>query len=187
MGRKDQGKLIDLAACKVHFKESLRPATICFVVADGAILLGRKKRGFGQGLWNVPGGKVEAGEGIEQAAIRETREEVGISPTALRKAAVLDFYFPEAPARKEWSQRVHVFLVDDWEGEVIESDEMVPAWFSLNEIPYDQMWEDDVYWLPALLDGKFVTGDFLFDGDDTMKDHEVVIYEHAEGLHNKTD
>ncbi len=80
-----------------------------------------------------------------------------------------------------------MFLVDAWEGEVIESDEMVPAWFPLNEIPYDQMWEDDVYWLPALLDGKFVTGDFLFDGDDTMKDHEVVIYEHAEGLDNKTD
>ena len=164
----------------------MRPATICFVVDDGAILLGRKKRGFGEGLWNGPGGKVEAGEGIEQAAIRETREEVGVSPTALRKVAVLDFYFPEVPAGKEWSQRVHVFLAGAWEGSPVETDEMAPKWFPLGEIPYDRMWEDDVCWLPAVLEGKFVTGDFLFGADERMKDHEVVVHEHAKGLRKKT-
>ena len=159
---------------------------MCFVVDDGAVLLGRKTRGFGEGLWNGPGGKVEPGEGIEQAAIRETREEVGVSPTALRKVAVLDFYFPDAPAGSEWSQRVHVFLAGEWDGSPVETDEMCPKWFPLDEIPYDRMWEDDVCWLPAVLDGKFVIGDFLFGSDQRMKDYQVVIHERAEGLRVKT-
>ncbi len=159
---------------------------MCFVVDDGAVLLGRKTRGFGEGLWNGPGGKVEPGEGIEQAAIRETREEVGVSPTALRKVAVLDFYFPDAPAGSGWSQRVHVFLAGGWGGSPVETDEMCPKWFPLDEIPYGQMWEDDVCWLPAVLDGKFVTGDFLFGSDQRMKDYEVAIHERAEGLRVKT-
>ncbi len=152
----------------------------------GTVLLGRKKRGLGQGLWNGPGGKVEPGEGIEQAAIRETREEVGVSPIVLRKVAVLDFYFPEVPAGKEWSQRVHVFLASEWEGSAVETDEMAPKWVPLDEIPYDLMWEDDVCWLPAILEGKFVTGDFLFGADERMKDYEVVIHTDAAGLSEKT-
>jgi hypothetical protein len=42
-------------------------------------------------------------------------------------------------------------------GEVQESDEMRPAWFPENEIPFDQMWADDQHWLPLLLQGnKFI-------------------------------
>lgn len=43
-----------------------------------SVLLGLKKRGFGTGKWNGFGGKVEPGETIRQAAIREMKEEAGI-------------------------------------------------------------------------------------------------------------
>ena len=55
-------------------------ATLLFVVRNGEILLMRKKRGLGAGKINGPGGRIEAGESSLDAAVRETREELGIVP-----------------------------------------------------------------------------------------------------------
>jgi 8-oxo-dGTP pyrophosphatase MutT (NUDIX family) len=53
--------------------------TLCLTKEDGMILLGMKKRGFGEGRWNGFGGKVEEGETIVEAAIREMKEESGLT------------------------------------------------------------------------------------------------------------
>ena len=45
--------------------------TLVFLRREGEVLLGMKKRGFGEGKWNGFGGKVEAGETIVEAAARE--------------------------------------------------------------------------------------------------------------------
>ena len=55
--------------------------TLNIIVDGDKILLARKKRGFGAGKINSPGGKLEVGETKEQAMVRETQEEVGITPT----------------------------------------------------------------------------------------------------------
>lgn len=70
----------------------MRDTGLCFPVdAQGRVLLGRKKRGFGAGKWNGFGGKIEAGETIRQCAVRELREEAGLlaAETALQGAARL--------------------------------------------------------------------------------------------------
>ena len=51
--------------------------TLVFLREDGRVLLGMKKRGFGAGKWNGFGGKVETGETITEAAVREVKEECG--------------------------------------------------------------------------------------------------------------
>ena len=51
--------------------------TLVFLRREGEVLLGMKKRGFGEGKWNGFGGKVEAGETIVEAAAREVKEECG--------------------------------------------------------------------------------------------------------------
>jgi 8-oxo-dGTP pyrophosphatase MutT (NUDIX family) len=53
--------------------------TLLLLRSNGRILLGRKKRGFGAGKANGFGGKVEVGETIKEAAVREMHEESGVT------------------------------------------------------------------------------------------------------------
>ncbi|MEK7649491.1 MAG: 8-oxo-dGTP diphosphatase [Patescibacteria group bacterium] len=133
--------------------------TLCIVEKTGQILLGMKKRGFGEGRWNGFGGKVELSEAIEESAKREVREEAGIEPTELEERGVLDFEFQNDPKILE----VHIFQVIAWKGVPKESEEMEPQWFDIEKIPFDQMWPDDRYWLPLFLEGKKFGGKFIFD------------------------
>jgi 8-oxo-dGTP diphosphatase len=68
-------------------------ATLLFVIKDGQILLIHKKRGLGAGKINGPGGRLEPGETPYEAAIRETQEEVGITPTDAVQVGELHFQF----------------------------------------------------------------------------------------------
>ena len=133
------------------------------------ILLGLKKRGFGEGRWNGFGGKVEAGEAIEAAARRELEEETGIVPQGLEKRGILEFAFLGEPEILE----VHVFSTNSFEGEPRESEEMRPEWFHVEKIPYESMWPDDRLWLPLLLAGKNFGGKFVFDGHSTILDFDL--------------
>ncbi len=144
--------------------------TLCMVRDGERILLGMKKRGFGAGRWNGFGGKVRAGESIEAAAVRETREEAGIELADLRKAGVLDFEFKENP---EQIFQVHIFEAGTFSGEPVESEEMKPAWFRTDSIPYDEMWSDDMHWIPTFLAGKRFKGRFLFDASDAVIEKEL--------------
>lgn len=117
-----------------------------------------KKRGFGEGRWNGFGGKVEAGESMEEAARRELREEAGILVKELEEVGVIDFEFKDNPEILE----VHFFKADNFEGQPSETDEMKPHWFGVSEIPFEEMWPDDKYWIPLFLGNKKFKGKFLF-------------------------
>jgi len=143
-------------------------ATLCFVVREGApphVLLGKKKRGFGVGKLNGIGGKLDPGESPEDGIVREVHEEVGLSlcREALRSVGQITFRFPFMP---EFDHFVHVFLATEWTGEPIETAEMLPFWFPVNEIPFEQMWQDDAYWLPIVLNGKAICAEFEFGEDN---------------------
>lgn len=139
----------------------MKPTTLCLAVKDGKILLAMKKRGFGAGKWNGCGGKVEEGEEVTAAAVREMVEEIGLvaEPSNISKVGDIQFNFLDKP---EWNQHMHVFLVNDWQGEPKESEEMKPQWFDIKDIPFESMWPDDKHWLPAVLAGKKVEGKFYF-------------------------
>jgi 8-oxo-dGTP diphosphatase/2-hydroxy-dATP diphosphatase len=136
-----------------------KPLTLCIIHNHPKVLLGMKKRGFGAGRWNGFGGKIEEGETIEQAAIRELREEAGLEAEEMEKKGIIDFEFENDPKLLE----VHIFHVKKFKGEPKETEEMKPQWFSVDEIPYEQMWSDDIFWMPYLLGGKKFRGKFLFD------------------------
>ena len=130
------------------------------------VLLGYKKIGFGQGKYTGIGGKVKRGEDMVDAALRELGEETGVripEPDTLSLGAILEFRFPH---KRSWDHRVFVFLTDAWDGIPSESDEVIPRWFSIEDIPYNQMWDDAHYWLPLVLLGERFQARFKFNADN---------------------
>ena len=136
-------------------------------------MLAMKKRKFGKGKWNGTGGKLDDGETVEQAAVRETEEEIMVRVKSLEKVAILEFRFLDVPQEKDWDQDVHVYVSGSWEGEPKETEEMKPRWFGINDIPYDSMWEDDKHWLPKVLAGEKVRGEFEFKGKGDLARADV--------------
>jgi 8-oxo-dGTP pyrophosphatase MutT (NUDIX family) len=146
----------------------MQQANLCYLLDGNRILLGLKKRGFGEGKWNGYGGKAEKGETVEDSAIREVKEEmnVDIDKKHLEKVAVIDFFFTNAPEGKIWDQTVHVFFARQWFGNPLETEEMKPQWFDFDKIPIDNMWNDDPHWLPLVIQGKKVKAKFTFAKDN---------------------
>lgn len=142
-------------------------ANLCFVIRDGQVLLIRKKRGLGAGKMNGPGGRNEPGETAMEAAVRETQEEVGVTPLGLEQVGELHFHFLEG-----YRLHVAVFAASDCQGVLVETDEAIPQWTPVDQIPYQEMWQDDPHWLPLLLKRKKFRGYFLFDGDRLLS-HRV--------------
>ena len=141
-------------------------ATLCFLIQDGQILLIRKKRGLGAGKINGPGGRIEPGEEPHECAVRETSEEVGLTPRNVQNRGELHFQFADG-----YSLHCAVFVAHEFTGELIETDEALPIWTPLDSIPYDQMWADDIHWLPGVIAGGTFRGYFHFDGEKMLSKH----------------
>jgi 8-oxo-dGTP diphosphatase len=143
--------------------------TLLFVVRGDKVLLIRKKRGHGAGKINGPGGKLEGGETPLECAVRETLEEVGVVALAPQRVGLLKFL---DTVDAQWLG--HVYLARDCRGEPCETEEARPLWFPMPDIPYDEMWEDDRIWLPRVLAGSSVNGEFLFT-KGRLKAHSLTV------------
>jgi 8-oxo-dGTP diphosphatase len=151
-----------------------RRTVLCFVFDRklDKLLMIHKKRGQGAGKWNVPGGKIIAGESEAEAAARECFEETGILPADLREAGRLDFRFPEG---NSWNNTCTVFTAEKYSGALVEeTEECSSEWISLSTLPVDKMWDSDRLWLPLLLSGKPFHRVYIFDAVDKVKEEQVL-------------
>lgn len=149
--------------------------SLCLARQGDRVLLALKKSGFGQGYWNGVGGKLDEAKGdtsIEDCANREIQEEIDIVATKISKKGVLNFTFPlhETP-----NYEVHVFEIEDFEGEPKESDEMKPEWFSLGDIPFEKMWPNDRLWIPIFLEGQKFSGRFSLGEENLVLDYDLEV------------
>lgn len=133
------------------------PVTLCFLLRSTnvgeEVLLGLKKTGFGVGKVVGIGGHVESGESVQAAICREVAEEahLDVRPEALIPAGTVDFVFPAKP---EWDMATTVFLCREFAGQARESDEIMPEWHPVADLPVARMWADAIHWLPAFLRGE---------------------------------
>ena len=149
-------------------------STLCLIYdrKQNRVLLGMKKRGFGAGNWNGFGGKLEPGEALLASAKREVFEECGvvIEESDIKEVGNMDFQFQ---GKLEEILEVHIFRIEKWSGEPVESEEMKPQWFAASEIPFNEMWPDDKYWFPLFLAGKKFKGRFLFGAQNSVLEHSL--------------
>ncbi len=76
-------------------KDHPRVGVAAIIEREGKVLLLKRRNAHGAGSWAVPGGHLEFGETPEECAVRETREEAGLTISSIRFAAITNDFFPE--------------------------------------------------------------------------------------------
>jgi len=163
---KDPSEYTDVHQIDWEEWEPNETAVLTYLFEKDQVLLINKKTGLGKGLVNAPGGHIEEGETASEAAMREITEETGLRVPSVTYKGRLDFQFTDG-----LKMRGYIFFAYEYEGEMVETDEALPFWCKLDELPYDKMWEDDKLWLPLALSGSKVNGCFIFDGEKMLSNH----------------
>lgn len=144
----------------------LQTTHIYLLNSKSQILLWMKKRWFGEGKWNGFGGKNVEWETIIQTALRELYEEAGVIRTSeqVEKIGILHFFRETKP---EWNQDVHIFR-GIYDGVFAETEEMRPQRFDTDNLPYNDMREDDFIRMPKLIAGEYLDMNFRFDKEGKL-------------------
>jgi len=137
---------------------------------DRTIVLGEKKKGeIGTGVLCGPGGKLDPGETLEECLIRETREEllIELDPASLELVAYIIFhrgrtrfmflnkllnFFGLRSSAPDFG--VYVYRARILSGELVETDDMIPGSYSIDDLPLERMYEADRHWLPKAAHGE---------------------------------
>lgn len=141
--------------CPIKAKEF---TSVVVTASPRHILLGMKNRGFGKGLWNSFGGKLEAKESPENGASRELLEEANIQilPSKMMKSkvGVLRYTFEEDPVEMVMHlYHIHMPSKDcNALADVRGCEEITPQWFDdWHDTPLHKMFADDSHWLCTIL------------------------------------
>lgn len=100
-----------------EFPDRPVPAVSALVFRGTTVLLVKRRDEPSRGLWSPPGGAVEVGETVEQAAARETLEETGVSVRPLRVVDVRDVILRDGEGRIHWHYVLFGVLCDHVSGE----------------------------------------------------------------------
>jgi 8-oxo-dGTP pyrophosphatase MutT (NUDIX family) len=150
-------------------------ATLCLIVKDNKILLLKKSKGLlGQGKWNAPGGKILPNEEPNACAVREVFEETRLTIKNPEEVGLLFFYNNSQRLSPIWT--VHVFLARQFDGIPIDGREGHLEWFSIDALPFNEMWDDDRHWYTLATEGTRFQGWFYFSGDfEKLIDHRIEV------------
>lgn len=152
----------------------MKLATLCYLRHDGKTLMVhriKKKNDMHAGKWNGLGGKLEPGETPEECAVREIMEESGLKVINPVLKGVLTF--PAFSNDEDWY--AFVFVVHDFEGQLIDSPEGDLKWIYNSELLELNLWDGDRVFLPWLDRPGFFSGKFIYENGRFIE-HQVVFY-----------
>ena len=98
--------------------------------------------------------------------MRELQEEADIflASEQVQQAGILHFFREAKPER---NQDVHIFR-GNYNGAFSETEEMRPQWRDTDNLPFEDMREDDIIWMPKLIAGEYFDIDFRFDTEGKL-------------------
>ncbi len=152
----------------------MKLATLCYVQkANKTLMLYRNKKenDYHEGKWNGLGGKFELGESPEECAVREVKEEAGLTVKNLEMKGFITF--PLFDGKEDW--HVFLFVIKDFQGELIESPEGELKWIENDKLTEINLWEGDKHFIPWFFEDKFFSAKFVYK-DGEYKNHEVNFY-----------
>ena len=152
----------------------MKLATLCYVRSGGKTLMvyrNKKDNDIHLGKWNGLGGKMETGESPEECARREVREESGLIALKLVLKGVLTF--PAFSHDEDWY--AFVFVVEEFEGQLIDSPEGKLEWVDDHRLLNLNLWEGDRFFLPLLERPGLFSGKFSYKNGHLV-DHQLVYY-----------
>lgn len=104
-------------------------AVAILIRPNGEYLLASRPNGKGwAGWWEFPGGKIESGETPENALIRESQEELGITPTQIQPWIKRRYDYPATHDAEAKTVLLHFFFVHAWQGELQAREGQQFAW-----------------------------------------------------------
>lgn len=152
----------------------MKLATLCYAMKDDHTLMiyrNKKKNDYHEGKWNGLGGKFEAGETPEECAIREMKEESGL--TIIKPQMKGFITFPMFDEIDDWY--VFVFVMKNFSGELIDSNEGKLEWIPNDKLHELNLWEGDKIFLPWLFGDKFFSAKFNYN-KGKFTDYSVEFY-----------
>lgn len=152
----------------------MKLATLCYVQKENKTLMlyrNKKESDYHEGKWNGLGGKFELGESPEDCAIREIKEEAGLTVKNLIMKGFITF--PLFDGIDDW--HVFLFVIDKFEGELIDSPEGKLEWIENDKLSEINLWEGDNIFIPWLFENKFFSAKFNYENGKFV-DYEVSFY-----------
>jgi len=154
----------------------MKLATLCYVQdkkTNSTLMLHRvkKENDYHHGKWNGLGGKFEPGESPEECAVREIKEESGLNVKSIKMKGFITF--PIFDGIEDW--HVFVFVIDDFDGELIDSNEGNLDWIPNEKLTEINLWEGDKYFIPWLFEDNFFSAKFVYKNGKYLS-HTVHFY-----------
>jgi 8-oxo-dGTP diphosphatase len=152
----------------------MKLATLCYIRKENKTLMlyrNKKENDYHEGKWNGLGGKFEPGESPEECAIREVKEESGLTVKNLKLKGIITF--PMFDTKEDWY--VFLYVIDQFEGELIDSPEGRLEWIDNDRLTELNLWDGDKIFIPWLFEDKFFSAKFNYDNGKFI-DYSVEFY-----------
>ncbi len=154
----------------------MKLATLCYVQdkkTNSTLMIHRikKENDYHHGKWNGLGGKFEPGESPEECAVREVKEESGLNANSIKMKGFITF--PLFDSVEDW--HVFLFVIDDYDGELIDSNGGNLEWIPNEKLTEINLWEGDKIFIPWLFQEKFFRAQFIYEDGEYIS-HSVHFY-----------
>jgi len=131
---------------------------------ESYLLIHKKKKDLNEGKYLGVGGKIEPNETLEEALLRETKEETGLTLLDYQYRGVIYFH------SGDYHEIMHLYTSNNYVGELRPSSEGDLKWVLKSELKHLPMWEGDHYFLDYLdQTDEFFTMHLYYEGENLIK------------------